>query len=431
VHLINQELPGRNYMDGQKPQGKSFDISKQEVWDAWLKVKANKGAPGMDGQSIEDFEADLKGNLYKIWNRMSSGSYFPPPVKAVEIPKAHGAGTRILGVPTVADRVAQTVAAARLEEIAEPKFHDNYYGYRPGRSALDAAGKCRERCWQYDWVIDLDIRKFFDSVPWDLIVKAVEANTTLPWVILYVKRWLAAPIVMPGGSLAQRDRGTPQGSAVSPVLANLFLHYALDTWMAGKFPSVPFERYVDDAVVHCRSERQAKMVRGALEERLGQVGLMLHPDKTRIVYCKDGKRRGSHEHTSFTFLGFTFRARAMRSRHGNVFTGFGPAISKDALKKISAEVRSWRLHTHTTLTEKDLARWINPVIQGWMNYYGMFYKTALYPLLRRINGYLMRWLRKKYKRLRTFKKAHAAWERVTAQHPRFYAQWQWVHAFWQ
>ena len=366
-------------MDEQKPQGKSFEISKQEVWDAWLKVKANKGAPGADGQSIEDFEADLKGNLYKIWNRMSSGSYFPPPVKAVEIPKAHGAGTRILGVPTVADRIAQTVAAARLEEIAEPKFHDDSYGYRPGRSALDAAGKCRERCWRHDWVIDLDIRKFFDSVPWDLIVKAVEANTTLPWVILYVKRWLAAPILMPDGSLAQRDRGTPQGSAVSPVLANLFLHYALDTWMAGKFPSVPFERYVDDAVVHCRSERQAQMVLAALAERMGQVGLTLHPDKTRIVYCKDGKRRGSHEHTSFTFLGFTFRARAMRSRHGNVFTGFGPAISKDALKKISAEVRSWRLHTHTTLTEKDLARWINPVIQGWMNYYGAFYKTALYP----------------------------------------------------
>jgi len=418
-------------MDGQKPQGKSFDISKQEVWDAWLKVKANKGAPGVDGQSIEDFEADLKGNLYKVWNRMSSGSYFPPPVKAVEIPKAHGAGTRILGVPTVADRVAQTVAAARLEEIAEPKFHDDSYGYRPGRSALDAAGKCRERCWRHDWVIDLDIRKFFDSVPWDLIVKAVEANTPLPWVILYVKRWLAAPILMPDGSLAQRDRGTPQGSAVSPVLANLFLHYALDTWMAGKFPSVPFERYVDDAVVHCRSERQARMVLAALEERMGQVGLMLHPDKTRIVYCKDGKRRGSHEHTSFTFLGFTFRARAMRSRYGNVFTGFGPAISKDALKKISAEVRSWRLHTRTTLTEKDLARWINPVIQGWMNYYGEFYKTALYPLFRRINGYLMRWLRKKYKRLRAFTKAHAAWERVTAQHPRFFAQWQWVHGFWQ
>jgi group II intron reverse transcriptase/maturase len=431
VHLINQALPGRNYMDGQKPLGKSFEISKQEVWDAWLKVKANKGAPGVDGQSVEDFEADLKGNLYKIWNRMSSGSYFPPPVKAVEIPKAHSVGTRILGVPTVADRVAQTVVAARLEKNVEPKFHNDSYGYRPGRSALDAAGKCRERCWRYDWVIDLDIREFFDSVPWDLIVKAVEVNTSDAWVILYVKRWLAAPLQMPGGSLAQRDRGTPQGSAVSPVLANLFLHYAFDMWMAGKFPSVPFERYVDDAVVHCRSERQARMVLTALEERMGQVGLMLHPDKTRIVYCQDGKRRGSHEHTSFTFLGFTYRARAMRSRHGNVFTGFGPAISKDALKKISAAVRSWRLHRRTTLTEKDLARWINPVIQGWMNYYGKFYKTALYPLLRRINGYLMRWLRKKYKRLRTFRKAHAAWERVTAQHPRLFAQWQWVHAFWQ
>ena len=418
-------------MDGQKPQGKSFEISKQEVWDAWLKVKANKGAPGVDGQSTEDFEADLKGNLYKIWNRMSSGSYFPPPVKAVEIPKAHGAGTRILGVPTVADRVAQTVAAARLEKNVEPKFHEDSYGYRPGRSALDAVGECRERCWKNDWVIDLDIRKFFDSVPWDLIVKAVEVNTGDAWVILYVKRWLAAPLQMPDGSLAQRDRGTPQGSAVSPVLANLFLHYAFDMWMAGKFPSVPFERYVDDAVVHCRSERQAKMVLAALGERMGQVGLELHPDKTRIVYCKDGKRQGSHEHTSFTFLGFTFRARGMRSMHGNVFTGFGPAVSKDALKKMSAEVRSWRLHTRTTLTERDLARWINPVVQGWMNYYGKFYKTALYPLFRRINGYLVRWLRKKYKRLRAFTKAHAAWQRATAQYPRFFAQWQWVHGFWR
>jgi RNA-directed DNA polymerase len=242
----------------QKPAGKPFDISKQEVWDAWLKVKANKGAPGADGRSIEDFGADLKGNLYKIWNRMSSGSYFPLPVKAVEIPKAHGMGTRILGVPTVADRVAQTVAAARLEKVVELKFHDDSYGYRPGRSALDAVGKCRERCWRYDWVIDLDIRKFFDTVPWDLIVKAVEANTTEPWVILYVKRWLTAPLQMPDGTLAPRDRGTPQGSAVSPVLANLFLHYAFDKWMARRFPSVPFERYVDDAVVHCRTESRPR-----------------------------------------------------------------------------------------------------------------------------------------------------------------------------
>jgi group II intron reverse transcriptase/maturase len=415
----------------QKPQGKSFDISKQEVWDAWLKVKANKGAAGADGCSVEDFETDLKGNLYKIWNRMASGSYFPPPVMAVEIPKPHGGGTRILGVPTVADRIAQTVAAARLEKSVEPKFHEDSYGYRPRRSALDAVGKCRERCWSYDWVADLDIQKFFDSVPWDLIVKAVEANTDQPWVILYVKRWLAAPLQMPDGSLAQRDRGTPQGSAVSPVLANLFLHYAFDTWMARRFPAVPFERYVDDAVVHCRSERQARMVVQAIGERMEQVGLRLHPDKTRIVYCKDGQRRGSGEHTSFDFLGFTFRTRGVRSRHGNVFTGFGPAISKSALKKISGQVRAWRLHLKTGRTLRDLAREINPIVRGWMQYYGAFYRSALHPLLQRINGYLVRWLRKKYRRLRTFAKAHAAWGRLTRQYPGYFAHWQWVRVHWR
>ena len=232
-------------MDKLKSSGKPFDISKWEVQEAWEKVRANKGAPGVDGCSIEEFEKDLKNNLYKIWNRMSSGSYFPPPVLAVEIPKSHGAGTRVLGVPAVADRVAQTVVAGRLERKVEPIFHDDSYGYRPGRSALDAVRVCRERCWKTDWVIDLDIQKFFDGVPWDLIVKAVEANIDQPWVLLYVKRWLQAPLQQPDGTLQQRDRGTPQGSAVSPVLANLFLHYAFDTWMAREFPSVKFERYAD------------------------------------------------------------------------------------------------------------------------------------------------------------------------------------------
>src|SRR5512132_281275 len=353
---------GRSLMDTLRPPGKPFAISKWEVWEADRQVKANKGAPGADGCSLEDFETDLKGNLYKIWNRMSSGSYLPPPVLAVEVPKPHGGGTRVLGVPTVADRIAQTVVAARLEKAVEPKFHRDSYGYRPRRSALDAVGMCRERCWSFDWVIDLDIQKFFDSVPWDLIVKAAEANTGQPWVILYVKRWLAAPIQMPDGSLAGRDRGTPRGSAVSPVLANLFLHYAFDLWMARKFPAVPFERYVDDAVVHCRSERQARMVATAIGERMEQVGLRLHPGKTRIVYCKDGKRPGSHEHTSFDFLGFTFRARGMRGRNGRVFTGFGPAVSKAAMKKMGQEVRSWRLHRRTTSSGQHLARWINPIV---------------------------------------------------------------------
>ena len=228
-----------------KVSGKPFDISKREVWEAYEKVKANKGAPGVDGCSIDEFEKDLKNNLYKIWNRMSSGSYFPPPVLAVEIPKPHGGGTRILGVPTVADRIAQTVAARRLEEKVEPIFHPDSYGYRPARSALDAVGRCRERCWRYDWLIDMDIQKFFDSVPWHLIVRAVEAHTDVPWVVLYVKRWLAAPVRLPDGTLAERDRGTPQGSAISPVLANLFMHYAFDAWMAREFPTVPFERYAD------------------------------------------------------------------------------------------------------------------------------------------------------------------------------------------
>jgi group II intron reverse transcriptase/maturase len=410
--------------------GKPFDISKQEVWQAYLKVAANKGAAGVDRVGLEEFESDLKNNLYKIWNRMSSGSYFPPPVRAVEIPKAHGAGTRMLGVPTIGDRIAQTVVAARIEAVVEPKFHPDSDGYRPRRGALDAVGKCRERCWRYDWVIDLDVQKFFDTVPWDRIIAAVEANIALPWVILYVKRWLAAPIQMPGGTLATRDRGTPQGSAVSPVLANLFMHYAFDLWMAREFPGCPFERYADDAVVHCRTKAQAEFVLASLRKRMEQVGVRLHPGKTRIVYCKDGKRTGAHEHTAFTFLGFTFRARAVRARNGNVFTGFGPAASKDAIKKMSGQVKSWRLHALTGHTIGEIARAINPVIRGWMQYYGTFYRTELYPLLRRINSFLVRWMRKKYRRLRPFKKAHEAWKRVTSQYPRCFAHWRWVHAFW-
>lgn len=416
-------------MGGLKSLEKPFEISKQEVWDAYVKVKGNKGAAGIDGCSVEDFESDLKGNLYKVWNRMSSGSYFPPPVKAVEIPKTHGGGTRVLGVPTVADRIAQTVVARRLEEKVEPIFHPDSYGYRPGRGALDAVGVCRRRCWKSDWVVDLDIRSFFDSVPWDLLVKAVAHHTEDRWVLLYVRRWLAAPLVAADGTVVQRDRGTPQGSAVSPVLANLFLHYALDAWMAREFPTIEFERYVDDAVVHCADERQARMLREAITDRLASVGLQVHPDKTRIVYCKDGTRRGSYEQTAFTFLGFTFRARAARAR-GQTFTGFLPAISKDALGKISAQVRSWRLHLRTGRQLADLARTINPIVRGWMQYYGAFYRSALYPLLQRINAYLVRWLRKKYRRLRGFRKARACWQRITTHQPLLFAHWRWVHSFW-
>jgi RNA-directed DNA polymerase len=409
-----------------KSSVKPFEISKREVWEAYERVKANKGAPGVDGCSIEEFEADLKNNLYKIWNRMSSGSYFPPPVRAVEIPKPHGGGVRMLGVPTVADRIAQTVVARRLEMRVEPIFHPDSYGYRPGRSQLDAVATCRKRCWTTDWVIDLDIQKFFDSVSWDLVVKAVEANTDDRWVVLYVQRWLQAPLRLPDGTLRERDRGTPQGSAVSPVLANLFLHYAFDSWMAREYPAVAFERYVDDAVVHCVSEAQAHQVVAAIAERMEQVGLRLHPDKTKIVYCQDGKRRGSYEHTAFTFLGFTFRQRRARDKQGRNFNNFLPAISKETLNRINAEVRSWRLHRRTGHTFKDLARRINPIVAGWMNYYGAFYRSALYPLLSRINSYLMGWVRKKYKRLRSKKKARVCWEGITERYPRMFTHWKWV-----
>jgi RNA-directed DNA polymerase len=414
------------------PEGKPFDILKRLVWQAWKSVKANKGAAGADGVTIEMFEKDLGNNLYKIWNRMSSGTYFPPPVRAVEIPKASG-GTRILGVPTVGDRVAQTAAAMALEPRTEAIFHEDSYGYRRRKGALDAVARCRERCWARDWVIDLDIRKFFDSVPWDLVVKAVQANVTHEqrWIVLYVRRWLAAPIVMPDGRTEARDQGTPQGSAISPVLANLFMHYAFDKWLEREFPAVTFERFADDAVVHCATERQAKEVLAALDARMAEVGLQLHPDKTRIVFCKDGKRRHADcADTSFTFLGYTFRARSAPTRDGtSMFTGFLPAVSTDALKRMSEEVRSWRIHLRTATELDELAAWINPIVKGWMNYYGKFYRTELDPLLKRVNTYLMRWAQRKYKRLRPFRKARAWWHGLTARQPHMFAHWAWMPEF--
>jgi RNA-directed DNA polymerase len=398
---------------------------------AYQQVRRNKGAAGVDGQSIEDFEKDLENNLYKVWVRMSSGSYFPPPVRAVEIPKPHGPGTRILGVPTVADRVAQTVVALVLQPRTESIFHDDSYGYRPRRSQATALATCRERCWRMSWVLEFDISQFFDSVDHDLVVKAVEANTTRAqkWVVLYVRRWLKAPTVWPDGRTVERDRGTPQGSAVSPVLANLFLHYAFDAWMGRQFPTLPFERFADDAVVHCVTEKQARFVRAKLAERMKEVGLRLHPDKTRIVYCKDGNRRDAHSNTSFTFLGFTFRARGARRKDGRIFSSFQPAVSRDALKKMGGVVRRWRINLRTTDDIAALAAWLNPVVRGWMNYYGAFYRSELYRLLQRINTYLVRWARRKFKRLRSFKKAKRWWKGLVSRQPHLFAHWAWVTSF--
>jgi RNA-directed DNA polymerase len=417
---------------GLNQKQKSFEIPMELVKEAWRRVRRNDGAAGVDGKSIEDYEKDLDNNLYKIWNRMSSGTYFPPPVRAVEIPKPHSPGKmRILGVPTVADRVAQTVVALTLETRTESIFHDDSYGYRPGRSQEMALEKCRERCWRMDWVLEFDITQFFDSVDHDLVEKAVEANTTRhqKWVVLYVQRWLKAPLEWPGGRTDERERGTPQGSAVSPVLANLFLHFAFDAWMGREFPALPFERFADDAVVHCVTERQAQYLRARLTERMGEVGLRLHPEKTRIVYCKDGRRRRSYPNTSFTFLGYTFRARGSRRKDGKIFTGFGPAVSAPALKKMGEEVRSWRIHRHTTEDVAALAARINPIVRGWMLYYGKFCRSALYRLLQRINNYLVRWARRKFKRLESLKKAKRWWKGLTKRQPKLFAHWAWVTGF--
>jgi RNA-directed DNA polymerase len=408
-------------------QDKPFDVPKSLVWEAYKRVKANKGAAGVDRCSMEMFEKDLKKNLYKIWNRMSSGTYFPPAVKAVEIPKP--GGTRILGVPTVADRIAQTVVALTLEVRTEAIFHDDSYGYRPKRSALQAVERCRQRCWKRDWVLDLDVQKFFDSVDHALMVKAVEANTDRRWVVLYVKRWLVAPLQRPDGTLQQRDRGTPQGSAVSPVLANMFMHYAFDMFLAREFPTVEFERYADDAVVHCVTERQARQVWAVLSQRMEDVGLRLHPDKTKLVYCKDSRRRGSFPNTSFRFLGYTFGPRKARYPDGKAFTSFLPAVSPEALKEMGQRVREWRIHLRTRLDLNGLADWINPVVSGWMTYYGRFYRSQLYPFLRRINTYLMRWARKKYKRLRGYKRFRAWWSGLIDREPGLFKHWAWMREF--
>ncbi len=327
-------------------------------------------------------------------------------------------------------RSACPVAAMFLEPLVEPRFHPDSYGYRPNKSQLQAVGACRRRCWQKDWVIDLDVAKFFDTVPWDLMVKAVEAVTTERWVLLYVKRWLRAPLQYPDGTMVERDKGTPQGSAVSPILANLFMHYAFDTWMGREFPTVPFERYADDVVVHCVSRRQAERVLAAINERMGEVGLRLHPDKTRIVYCKDDQRRGGYEHTSFTFLGYTFQPRKARNRRtGKYFTAFLPAMSTEALHAKSAELRKMRIHRRPNLTLDDLAQWLNPIVRGWMIYYGRFYRSQMDPLLRRVSTYLRRWAGKKYRRLRTHKRFTKWWKGLQEREPGLFAHWAWVRSY--
>ena len=403
---------------------KPYDIAKRTIWEAYQRVKANRGAAGIDEETISMFEQDLSKNLYKLWNRMSSGSYFPPPVKQVEIPKATG-GTRKLGVPTVADRVGQTAVKLLIEPILDPLFHADSYGYRPGKSATQAVAITRQRCWKYDWVVEFDIKAAFDQIDHGLLMKAVRKHIKEDWILMYIERWLTAPFETAQGVRLPRDRGTPQGGVVSPILMNLFMHYAFDLWMQRHFPQCPFARYADDAVVHCRSQEQARELMRAIASRLAECGLTMHPEKSKIVYCKDRSRTRSYPNVTFTFLGFMFRPRRVQTKQGQISTSFLPGVSPVALKRMRQTVRGWRWYSQTSKPMDELARQCNPMIRGWWNYYGTFYRTAMQGIGRYLDRKLVHWAQRKHKTLRRHKRRSEEWLRkMKKAYPRQFEHWQ-------
>ena len=405
-------------------EAKPFSISKRLVWEAYKRVKANDGAAGVDGQTIEEFGKDLANNLFKLWNRMSSGSYFPQPVRRVEIPKSDG-GKRPLGIPTVADRIGQAVVKQILEPELERHFHPDSYGYRPEKAAKEAVGVARQRCWRNDWVLDLDIRGFFDAIDHELLLRAVRKHIDCKWVVLYIERWLKAPVQMADGTLCNREKGTPQGGVISPLLANLFLHYAFDVWMRKNCPQIPFERFADDVVCHCTSEAQANGLKVLIEERFAECRLELHPQKTKIVYCKDDDRRGSYTHEQFDFLGYTFRPRRSKNRNGEYFVNFSPAVSNKATKSLRETMREWRLHLRSDKSLEDLAGMFNPVLRGWINNFKSYYKSAMYPTMQHLDRILARWAMRKYKKLRGHKRRAQQWiTRIARKEPKLFAHWQ-------
>lgn len=403
---------------------KSYDISKTLIWEAFQVVKANGGAAGVDAETIAEFESHLKDNLYKIWNRLCSGSYFPPPVKGVSIPKKSG-GVRLLGVPTVADRVAQTAAKLALEPLLEPHFHKDSYGYRPGRSALDAVALVRRRNWEYDWVIEFDIKGLFDNINHTLLMRALKKHCPTPWVLFYVERWLKAPMQMTDGEIRERNCGTPQGGVVSPLLANLFLHYAFDVWVTKHLYGVKFCRYADDGVVHCKSREQAEYALNKIGERFRECGLELHPDKTKIVYCKDVKRKQFFPNVQFTFLGYTFCPRKAKDKYGRVYVIFAPAVSRDALREMRQTIRGWHLQLKCDKELSDLSAMFNSTLRGWYGYYGQFYGSAMSVIWNHMNGYLARWMQRKYKSLAWHKrKAIHALGKLAKTFPNAFVHWK-------
>ena len=377
---------------------KSFAVSKQMVYDSYLKVCSKDGAAGIDKETIDMFNEDLSKNLYKVWNRMSSGSYFPPAVRTVLIPKKQG-GTRPLGIPTIGDRIAQGVVKDYLEPILEPLFSISSFGYRPGRSAHDALAQCQHHCIHYSWVVDLDIKGFFDNISHEWMMKMVRHHTQQKWVLLYVERWLKAGIEQADGSIAARAKGTPQGGVISPLLANLYLHHAFDMWMSRHFASHPFERYADDIIVHCNSKAEAEHLLSSIRQRLQGFELELHPDKTKLVYCQNYKRKEAHEHNSFTFLSYSFQPRPRSNTFGRKmrFTVFSAAICCKAKAFIREKIRAVFNPRNTTVSLERTAIKLNPKIRGWLNYYSRFNAKEAAKVFEYLNTLIRRWIEEKYR----------------------------------
>ena len=403
---------------------KSFAISKEMVYNSYLKVCSKDGGAGIDKETIEMFNESLGNNLYKVWNRMSSGSYFPPAVRTVLIPKKQG-GTRPLGIPTVSDRIAQGVVKDYLEPILEPLFHINSFGYRPGRSAHDALAQCQHNCIQYPWVVDLDIKGFFDNISHEWMMKMVLHHTEDKWVLLYIERWLKAGIEQADGSIALRTKGTPQGGVISPLLANLYLHHAFDMWMSKFYPCNPFERYADDIIVHCSTEMEAQQLLASIAERLQGFGLELHPEKTKLVYCKNYLRKEKHEHNSFTFLSYSFQPRGRPNTFGKhqKFMVFSAAICCKAKSFIKQRIRAVFNPRNTQVSLEQTAIKLNPKIRGWLNYYSRFNPRIAREVFLYLNELIRRWIEEKF-RLRSRKSVRNNYQNYVLLNRDLFLHWQ-------
>lgn len=405
-------------------QRKPFEIPKALVWAAYHEVRSNRGAPGCDGQTLADFDRQRDHNLYRIWNRLSSGSYFPPPVREKRIPKDNGK-ERVLGIPTISDRIAQGAVKRFVEARLDPIFHDDSYGYRPGRSAHDALRQCATRCWRYSWVLEVDISAFFDNVRHDLVIKALEHHQMPRWVILYCRRWLEAPMISEGAKTVARTRGTPQGGVISPLLANLFLHYAFDRWMARAYRGVPFERYADDIVIHCSRMSDAVRIRSKLAARMKQVGLAINEEKSKIVYVDTFERQNVA--TSFTFLGYDFKVRTLKNYKGELYRKCMPGASQKAMKRITRTIRGWRIHRSTADDLRVFAARHNATLRGWIEYYGKFwYRNFSYRLWSAMQSRLVKWMTAKYRI--SIRRARYRLALVQRETPQLFAHWYLLRA---